>query len=539
MFMLKKKLWLNPAVLILPVLLAAALLSGCPMGTNDDDDGETWSSIPGLPNGWYKGAALPEYDDGYGIEGNVLTYYNDGAKDVAFAGTVESYAGDVAVIKITDGGSWNKTVGKYYGVYIGDVTGFSFTGSSAFKQGGNNDLDTLEAAVAEYTADSGYFEYKAGYGLYAGTATITGTASGLDVTWTAVPRAAGYDVYYTDDSAPPTSITTGITTGVTITNTTATITGITDLTPHNVWVRAKDAAHTGAWVYQGSGSPANFPAAGYFKGDYIPYDDGVGFTASHFYQYDDGGLGISFGGDIVKHIPIGDDGKAGTIIIKITEPGTWEKTAGNYYAVAYKAYGYNSTQQLTMIQSSSAYKTDGENNGVSTIAEAVTEYTAENGYFDNYGTYRQFRDTIPQTDGGLMLNGLAGGWSGTDGWEDDYFIRIANPVLTWATEIYSTAAPYQFAGTIVETTTAGDASGYIYIKLDYVNKRTQADYTTLEAGKYYAIHWKNKVGDGIDLCAAYSSDITGTETLAEAKSKFTVANDYFDDDSYVVIAPSP
>jgi hypothetical protein len=260
--MFRKISWLKPAAFVLPVLLLAALLAGCENATNPEPELESELILP-LPNGWYKGSALPSNDDGYGIENDVLTYYNSGNQDVGFAGTVEFYGDNVAIIKITNGGSWAKPVGKYYGIYVDDVTPFSFTGASAYKDGGYNDgMDTLDEAIAEYTSDvSGYFTgsgYAAGYGLYAGTSTVTGIDASLEVAWGAVSGATGYDVYYTDTTTPPTSTTNAITTGVAINGTAATITGLINGTAYNVWVRAKDASKTGAWVYQGSGTPSEF-----------------------------------------------------------------------------------------------------------------------------------------------------------------------------------------------------------------------------------------------------------------------------------------
>jgi hypothetical protein len=533
--MLRKSVWVKPGAFVLPVLLLAAFLAGCPGPLDPEPEP---AALP-LAGGWYKGAALPPYDDGYEIGSGVLTYYDNGEKSVAFAGTVESYAGNVAVIKITDSGSWGKTAGKYYGVYLGDITSFSFSGASAYKADSawNDGMDTLDEAIAEYTDTNGYFGYKAGYGRYAGTATITGTGSGLEVSWPAVPGAAGYDVYFSD-TEQPTSTTNGITANVIINDTTAAITGLAEITPYNVWVRAKTGSAAGAWVYQGSGTPAFSAFAGYFKGDVVPWDDGIGITATHFYQYDDGALGISYAGEIVKHIPAGDDGKAGTIIIRITDGGSWGKTEGSYYAVDYKNYGYAAAMEVVRVLASSAYKQDGANSGLPTLAEAVEEYTIDNGYFGTYGNYRQFREEVPRADGSLTLTGLTGGWSGTDGLEDDYFIRIANPVLSWSADIGYNTATHQFAGTIVETTDAAAASGYIYFKVDFVNTKS-GDYEDLAVGSYYAIHWKDKAGGGIKLCAAYGTDTDGAATLAEAKTAYTVANGYFDDDYYVVIEATP
>jgi fibronectin type 3 domain-containing protein len=353
----------------------------------------------------------------------------------------------------------------------------------------------------------------------------------LTAAWTPVPGATAYEVHYsaTDD---PTSATKF---GADVTTTSATITGLSNGNTYHVWVKAKDAS-TSDFSPGASGTPTPLPATGYFKGDILPpYDDGIGLSATHFYQYDDGALSISYAGEIIGHIP--DDtaaNPAGILIIRITDGGSWYKTPGNYFGVAYRNYLYSSTTQTYNIQTSSAYKTGGFDT-VSTIAEAVVEYT-DASYYTYYGSYRKFRDEVPQKDLGLTLNGLEGAWTGEDDYGDEYAIRIANPVLTWTANLYGYGiAQHHFAGTIVETTASSADSGYIYIKVDFVNP--SGDYDNLEVGNYYAIHWKDQAGGGIKLCAAYGDNDTGTATLAEAKTEYTVANDYFDDDYYVVIEP--
>jgi hypothetical protein len=497
-----------------------------------------------VSDGMYKSAALPtdaggEGNDWYVIKDGVVSYYYGG--DQIFAGQLVNYHDGVIIARITATSDDGPTVGKFYGLLCNDVTIFSFTGANANKDGGNNNgMDTLSAASTEYTSADGYFDKMGDYGLYAGTATVTGIDQSLEVTWTAVPGAENYEVYYDSTTTLPTSVTNPSTSGVTITGNIATITGLTNATAYKVWARAKTSSVTGTWVYQGSGTPealTGIPGPGYFKGDAIPWDDGIGITETHFYQYDDGALGVSYGGDIVKHIPIGDDGTAGTLIIKITETGSWTKTVGNYYTVAYQNYGYAAAMGVIRIRTSSATILDGtKNGGLPTIAEAVSEYTANNGYFVNYGNYRKFREEVPEADDNLTLTGLEGAWSGQDGDEADYFIRIANPVLTWTENLYGLGiANHQFAGTIVETTTATTESGYIYIKVDFVNPA--GEYDDLEVGKYFAIHWKDKADGNIALCAAYKygGNNTGTDNLATAKSTYTVENDYFDEDYYVVI----
>jgi hypothetical protein len=492
-----------------------------------------------VSDGMYKSAALPTDAGGYGndwyiIEDGVVSHYYEG-DSLDFAGQLANYHDGVIIAKITEIGEYEPTVGKFYGLLCNDVTSFSFTGANAYKEGGNNDgMDTLSAASAEYTSSGGYFGTTADYGLYAGTATVTGIDQSLEVVWTAVPSAENYDVYYGSTTTLPTSETSPNASSVS--GTITTISSLSNDTAYNVWARAKTSSVTGAWVYQGSGTPEEvvLPDIGYFKGDILPpYDDGIGISATHFYYYDDGALTIGYAGEIVKHIPVGSDGTAGTLIIKITDGGTWSKTVGNYYAVVYRNYGYAPAMQVIRIQTSSAYKGGGNDSGLPTIAEAITEYTAANGYYTKYGDYRKFREEVPVTDGTLTLTGLEGAWSGENEEEDTWAIRIANPVLTWSEDLFGYSINHQFAGTIVETTDATQSSGYIYIKVDFVNTTAVGYYKTLVVGNYLTIHWKDKDTDSISLCAAYTENITGTSTLSDAKSTYTTGNTYFDDDAYV------
>jgi hypothetical protein len=369
---------------------------------------------------------------------------------------------------------------------------------------------------------------------------LFGGESVLVVTWDAVAGATSYEVYYSETDTQP-----ALPAQVLITNTFTGITGLTNGTTYYVWVKANNKLGVSDFSEVASGTPEapTFPfsgKAGYFKGDSLAewggvfYDDGIGLSATHFYQYDDGALGISYSGDIVMHIP--EDGETGRIIIRITDGGSWGKTVGSYYAIAYRAYRYSETMKVTTIQTSSATGT--ESSGVPTMAHAVVEYTADNSYFGIYGDYRQFKDTVPQTDSTLTLGTLVGAWAGEDNYGDEYFIRIVNPILTWTANLYGTGiANHQFAGTIVKTTTSSAADGYIYIKVDYVNPA--GDYDALVAGNYFAIHWTDQSGGGIKLCAAYkyNGNNAGTSDLATAETTYTIGNSYFDTDAYVVITP--
>jgi hypothetical protein len=524
--MWQKKLRIKPAVFMLLVLLsAAALFTGCP-GPVDP----TPESLLPLPDGWYKGSALPPYDDGYGIEANILTHYNDGNKAVDFAGQVESYNNNVAIIKITTGSEWGPSAGKYYGVYIGGATGFSFTGSSAYKtNGANSGVDTLEAAQAEYTDGKEYFDYKAGYGRYAGEAAITGIDGGLEVSWTAVPGAAGYDVYFTETTTPPASAADGITTNVTITGTAAVITGLTETASYNVWIRAKSASRTGAWVYQGSVILSIIPAKlnGYFQSlPYSPlyafYDDGftVDVSEKTFYYYGDSTFEKKWGGTIVKIVPEGD---AYVIIVRVDEvTGSWDPApeTGKYFAAAYK----NLTDFA--VNSNTAVKIPGGNNtGAATVGEAVSEYTIVNGYFDYLDTTLYY----PHAASAETLTALQGNWyqSDEDDGDPDYRIHIrGTKLIEWYDDgdgIYDADdddGMLAELGDIVDHTNTAQNSGILYVKV------INSDFG-FSNGKFFAVGWKNLNGSGVSFMTNFGGAATsnaGFDSLAAAKAALTDAN---------------
>lgn len=121
-----------------------------------------------------KGYWKSSYEDGFEIyyENLDLKYkqYDNAAKTVSFAGNVVNNPDLTAssgyiIIKITDGGTWGKTVNAYYACHWKEFTGDTVKGSAAFKVGGtNNDgMPTAEAAAAEYTVENGYYTF---YGTY-------------------------------------------------------------------------------------------------------------------------------------------------------------------------------------------------------------------------------------------------------------------------------------------------------------------------------------------------------------------------------------
>jgi hypothetical protein len=101
-----------------------------------------------------------------------------------------------------------------------------------------------------------------------------------------------------------------------------------------------------------------------------------------YVQYDDADRNVSFAG-IVANRP-NFDASTGYIIVLVTEPGSWGKTAGSYYAIHWK------NLSGSLVAAASAYKVGGaHNNGMPTIAGALAEYTVKNGYYGYYGEYEK------------------------------------------------------------------------------------------------------------------------------------------------------
>jgi fibronectin type 3 domain-containing protein len=118
-------------------------------------------------------------DDGFVIDNGAttFTYYDTSTGAVGFAGNIagiiaEDNTNGRIILKITDGGTWEKTVNYYYAVIYRNLSAYAVTEGGASKYGDymdpiNNGLPTLREAITEYAyseaADSGYFAYPAQY----------------------------------------------------------------------------------------------------------------------------------------------------------------------------------------------------------------------------------------------------------------------------------------------------------------------------------------------------------------------------------------
>jgi hypothetical protein len=360
---------------------------------------------------------------------------------------------------------------------------------------------------------------------------VPASTTSLTVTWGSVLYAASYELYYSTDSTSPTSATEGITANVSITGATATITGLTQGTVYYIWVRAKN--NTGTSEYSAAAGCAPFVIPGdlgqYFQSlpysaAYAYYDDGfaVDSTAKTFYYYSDSTFTTKWGGPIVNIVS--DTSGAYIMIVKLTEvTGSWNTPPelGKYFACAYK----NLTSSA--VNSNTAYKSSGENTGTTTIAEAISEYTVANGYFDYLSSTLYY----PHTTSAATLASLQGNWVTEDLTEDpDYFIQISGTKLTeWlddgdgAYDSTNDASMLGELGDIVDSTDSSRNSGVLYVKII----ASDGGFTD---NKYIAVGWKDKTPSSV----RFMTNTTEYANLADVKAALYDANDesQFDPDGF-------
>jgi hypothetical protein len=157
----------------------------------------------------------------------------------------------------------------------------------------------------------------------------------------------------------------------------------------NPWFRKVLGAALGlavaALVFTGCPQPTDsdddglrIPFTGYYQSE---YNDGVEIKENSFFAYDDDSKTISYAGTIVYN-----NETTKILIIFITNGGTWVKTAGYYYAVAYEVV---SSDTIKTSSATSSDYTDPVNKGLPTLVEAIEEYTAEKRYYEYFGEYQR------------------------------------------------------------------------------------------------------------------------------------------------------
>lgn len=112
------------------------------------------------------------------------------------------------------------------------------------------------------------------------------------------------------------------------------------------------------------------------------YGDGFEVSGTTYTQYDDADLNVSFAGTIMGSPDL--TAETGYLYILITNPGSWGKTDGYYYAIHWENLSETGVSQGS---ASLVDFLDPKNSGMATLEEAIAEYTVDKGYFGYHGEY--------------------------------------------------------------------------------------------------------------------------------------------------------
>jgi hypothetical protein len=384
-------------------------------------------------------------------EPNITTHPVGGSWNVGTANTFDLV---VKVDDVTDGGTLSY---QWY-----SNTSATNTGGTAI---GEND-ETLTLAKANYATDGNYYFY----------VVVTNTNNNATTTKVVTKTSNAATVTVTGNSGSPVEV----------------------VIPANI---------TGFFQTE----IASYPMTYYDPSTSSFYFDGfsVNSETKKFYYYMDSTLETYWGGTIVN-ISAQDDTEPAVLIIRV------EEVVGSFYTIPetgkYLAYAYKNPAG-GIVSTASAYSwSDGaKNTGVNTITEAVSEYTAENGYFDYFGTY------LSRPFSASAFGGIKGKWEMED--MEDYFIIIKGTTFIEFYDDYEDGNIGNYdpdddydmlasIGTIVDCTDTSQSSGVLYIKV------IGSDVYTV--GSYIAVAWKNKTANGIDFATGNNSK----STLAEIKTTY-------------------
>jgi hypothetical protein len=337
----------------------------------------------------------------------------------------------------------------------------------------------------------------------------------LVVSWTAVPNATEYEVFVDTGETVPNNVTTTTPGTVFFAEIDA-----GNGTSYNAWVKAvyeEDKSEKSGPSARATGTPKAFvnPIADgyYYSGILPPYDDGIEISGNNLYYYANGKGDINFAGEIVENVQSSD--ASGVLIIKITNAGLWGKTVNAYYGLAYK----NKTDS-TFQESSATHPLDWTlpvNNGVSTIAEAVSTYTEAKGYYAYYGTYAFQEGSV------VNMEKFEGAWSSAAAIEvfgTPYIVEITGKLYTASMDMEADGTEdVYFSGTILEATDTSSDTGDIYLRL--INGENLGG----EEGDYYAIRWD---WDGNTLKLAEADGVSNAASLESAKTYLSFTDAYYE-----------
>jgi hypothetical protein len=223
----------------------------------------------------------------------------------------------------------------------------------------------------------------------------------------------------------------------------------------------------------------------------------------------------------VKYV-INFDDTSGVIIVEYTTPpvGYSYTPTDNFFGIYYRertAGSIKLANAYTVANASTPVET-------ATLAQALTKFTRDD--VDLFVGGWTFSAYVKQPSPTIDPGSLKGNWTDSS----STWVSINNTSFGYYIG-YIDPDNVNLGGTIVEITDASQSSGYIYIQITEAS--AMGDWSDCEAGHYYAIHWKNKTGNAVDICTAYKyGGEDDKDTLAGAKEEFTVAKGYFDDGFY-------
>ena len=245
----------------------------------------------------------------------------------------------------------------------------------------------------------------------------------------------------------------------------------------------------------------------------------VDAAAKKLYYYSSSALadGAYWTGTIVE--VVAESGSEPTrLIVQLTAvEGTWwtKPEVNKYFALAYK----NLAGGIVSMSQPYSSNLGAKNTGVDTKAEAISEYTAANGYYDYYGTYNK-RAITP-----TALASMQGTWEDT--WDMDWLVRIkGNTYLDFMDDyddrddIYTSggADSLNVMGLIVDCTDTTADSGVLYILVlgsEYLYYNFQ----------YAAVGWKPSEDEpGAIMFSLSSGSNTSLSALKTAYPTATVTD---------------
>jgi hypothetical protein len=286
------------------------------------------------------------------------------------------------------------------------------------------------------------------------TSVVSGDGS-LRVTWGTVSGAESYEVYYhTSDT------TTGVTKfGTEFTDTTTTITGLTNYTLYYVWVKAKNSAGSSDFSQSSSGTPTETP--------------------------------VVLAQPTITSIVPGD----GSLTV------TWGTVSG---AENYEVYSHTSNTSADATKFATEF---------TTTTATITGLTNGTTYYvwvkaKNSGGESEYSDPLTGVPfDPTLLTALKGTWASSYG--EEFIINDTEFFSGWG-------GTTTYKGSIVNVR-SDDDDGYITIRY------TENTYSPNVVGNYYVIRWENLAAATVTISGASNDEVGGAgySSITAAETNYT------------------